>query len=115
MSYYRDNRITISPDKISIRGLPIPVLSGLVLKPKDIQSIQTVDRNLIHRLIMSGPVGSKTWRSFDPWTFFRSKAVVVSLKEPLPFLGVEHVALTFSDYEAACGALGDNYSQFLNA
>ena len=115
MSYYRDNRITITPNKISIRGMPIPVLSGLVLKQEDIQSIRTVDRKTRDRLIMSGPVGGQTWNSFDPWALFRSKAVVISLKEPLPMLGIEHVALTFSDFDAACGALGDNYSHFLNA
>ena len=111
MSYYRDNRVTINAETISIRGIPIPVVSGFVIEKEDIKSISFRNRKLLSRLVMSGPVSMKTWKNFDPWTLLRNKEVVIVLKEKI--LSFEEVTLTFSNYEAACATLDDHYAEFM--
>jgi len=113
MSYYRDHRITITHDKISVRGVPFPVISGMTLDPEDIASVRTMDRTLLNRLMVAGPMDRTTWSSFDPLSVMRSKAVVITLKNPL--FGFERLALTFSDFDAACGVLGDHYGHLVEA
>ena len=107
MSYYRDHRVTITSDKISIRGVPFPVISVIIFEAEDIASLETMDRTLFNRLMVSGPLSRNTWSAFDPLSIVRGKAVLITLKEPL--LGFDKLALTFSDFNSACGVLGDHY------
>ena len=111
MSYYRDNRITITPEKISLRGIPFPVISGLIFEAEDIESARSVDRGVVDRLIIGGPVSRKTWSTFDPWSLFRGKALVLKLKEPLPIIGTQEITVTCSHFEAALGVLQEHYPQ----
>ena len=111
MSLYRDGRTKITAEKISIRGAPIPIISGLVLEKKDIKSITFCHVGWIHRLIFSGPVSPQIWWCFDPFKPLRQKAVVITLNQQL--VTFNQIAQTFSDFDAAAAVLKEHFPELI--
>ncbi len=111
MSYYKDQRVKITPEIIRVRGVPIPWISSIVFDKADIESLRLTNPSLLSRLMINGPIRRNTWSCYDPFSLIRTRAIVLTLKEPM--LGFEHLALTFSDFDAAVRVLRDEYADFI--
>ena len=111
MSYYRDNRTTITPDQVKIKGVPFPIISNLIIERSSIKSIELQRQGILERLVANGPTARDTWSCYDPLSCIRRQAVVFNLQEPL--LGFSRLSVTFSDSKAALQVLRDSYADLL--
>ena len=66
MSYYRDNRTTITPNQVKIKGVPFPIISNLIIERSSIKSIELQQQGILERLVANGPTARDTWSCYDP-------------------------------------------------
>ena len=99
MPFYRDLTTRINSSGISIRGLPIPIISAVSLTWDEVEGIDRVDCSMLDRLRLAGPSTRDTWWSFDPLRWTHAQGMKIRLVHPE--FGFKNIILTLSDLDCA--------------
>lgn len=93
-----------------IRGIPIPLVSTMVIPWSDIDGIEVIQCSAFNRLHFWGPDLVGRWWGFDLGRTFRRQALSIKLNRMFGFC--DELVVTTKDVEAACQAIRMHLSQF---